>query len=427
MLVPVALLAPSLAFAQAAVARVDARTLPASLTLSGALDIARTSAPGLRVADARRDAGIGRVRESSQFINPTIEYRRENLGSSLQPDIFGTVYLPFDVTGRRLALRRAGGEGRQRVSADGLAERREAELRVARAWVRAALSEGQWQVAKTQAASLAEVANVDSLRALEGVVAVGVALRTRLEADRARTTAASYEGERARARADLARAIGLPDEQLPALSALDAPELPTPPDSAAARRVAVAARPEYAAREAGFREAEARLGAERRGALGDWQLQGGSKQTGGFMTGQIGLAMPFPIFNRNDGARQRARGELAEARALRDDALLAVRADAVAALSAYDAVRLLSAEAKTFAERGREVSAIARAAYREGHGTLLELLDAERAAADAMNAHLRWVADAWLTRLELERALGARLAGDGPLDLPLLSSIRITP
>jgi cobalt-zinc-cadmium efflux system outer membrane protein len=64
--------------------------------------------------------------------------------------------------------------------------------------------------------------------------------------------------------------------------------------------------------------------------------------------------------------------------------------------------------------------------YREGHATLTELLDAERAAADAMLAHLRWAADAWLARLELERAIGARLDADGPLDLPVLSSL-LTP
>jgi hypothetical protein len=53
------------------------------LDLSGALQLARQHAPGLRIADARRDASIGRARELAQFVNPTVEYRRENLGSSL--------------------------------------------------------------------------------------------------------------------------------------------------------------------------------------------------------------------------------------------------------------------------------------------------------------------------------------------------------
>jgi cobalt-zinc-cadmium efflux system outer membrane protein len=65
-------------------------------------------------------------------------------------------------------------------------------------------------------------------------------------------------------------------------------------------------------------------------------------------------------------------------------------------------------------------------AYSEGHVTLTELLDAERAATDAMNTHLRWAADAWLSRLEFERALGARLDASSPLDLPLLATLLTT-
>jgi hypothetical protein len=43
-----------------------------------------------------------------------------------------------------------------------------------------------------------------------------------------------------------------------------------------------------------------------------------------------------------------------------------------------------------------------------------------------MNTHLRWAADAWLSRLEFERALGARLDESSPLDLPLLSTLLTT-
>jgi cobalt-zinc-cadmium efflux system outer membrane protein len=187
------------------------------------------------------------------------------------------------------------------------------------------------------------------------------------------------------------------------------------------------ARPELAAREAAVRESMARSAAEARGALGDWQLQGGSKQTAGLMTGQIGLALPLPLFNRNDGARQRANSEVAEAKAWFDEVSIGVRAEAVAALAAYQAVREQEGSAATLRVRGREVSTIARTAYREGQATLIELLDAERAAADVATAHIRWTVDAWLARLELERALGARLDADSPLDMPLRAALPSNP
>lgn len=398
----------------------------APLDLAGALQQARQSGPLRKLADARELAGTGRVREAGQWPNPSIEWRRENLGSSLQPDIFATAYIPLDLTGRRLALRQASGAGRQRVQADAVAERRDAEIEVARAWLHAAAADGALAVTSRQVEALTEIADVDATRLREGLVSEAVGLRTQLEADRARVSLVTATGDAARARAQLARLIGLSPDVLPSLAGLSAPAMPTAPDSSAVKAIALQARPEVRARESALREAQRRYAAESRGLIGDMQLQGGSKQTGGFMTGQIGFAMPFPLFNRNDAARQRARGEYAEAQALRDDMLNQIQGSVSAAWRAYVASRQAAQAASTFDARGREIARIARVAYREGHVTLTELLDAERAATDAMNTHLRWAADAWLARLEFERALGARLDDSSPLDLPVLSTLLTT-
>lgn len=403
-----------------------ARAQAAPLDLAAALQTARTSGPLRKLADAREIAGSGRVGEAGQYPNPSIEWRRENLGSSLQPDIFATAYIPLDLTGRRLALRQATGAGRQRVQADAVAERREAEIEVARAWLHAAAADGALAVATRQMEALAEIAGVDATRLREGLVSEAVGLRTQLEADRARVSLVTATGDAARARAQLARVIGMRPDALPVLAALAAPAMPAAPDSNTVQAIALRARPEARAREAALREAQRRYTAERRGLIGDMQLQGGTKQTSGFMTGQVGLAMPFPLFNRNDAARQRARGEYAEAQTLRDDMLNQIEGSVGAAWRAYVASRGASQAASTFDARGREIARIARVAYREGHVTLTELLDAERAATDAMNTHLRWAADAWLSRLEFERALGARLDDSSPLDLPLLSTLLTT-
>jgi cobalt-zinc-cadmium efflux system outer membrane protein len=398
----------------------------APLDLGAALQVARTSGPLRKIVDARELAGTGRVAEAGQWPNPNLEWRRENLGSALQPDIFATAYIPLDLTGRRLALRQATGAGRQRVQADAVAERREAELEVARAWLRAAASDGAFMVATRQLEALEEIARVDATRLREGLVSEAVGLRTQLEADRARVAVVTASGDAARARAQLARVLGVRPDALPALAALSAPVMPAAPDSGTVKTVALRARPEVQAREAALREAQRRYTAERRGLIGDMQLQGGTKQTSGFMTGQIGFAMPFPLFNRNDAARQRARGEFAEAQALRDDMLNQIEGSVGAAWRAYVASRGAAQAASTFDVRGREIARIARVAYGEGHVTLTELLDAERAATDAMNTQLRWAADAWLSRLEFERALGARLDASSPLDLPLLSTLLTT-
>ncbi|WP_373064759.1 TolC family protein [Gemmatimonas sp.] len=421
-----ALVALSTCLAMVAAPSSSAWAQAAPLDLAGALQQARQSGPLRKLADARELAGTGRVREAGQWPNPSIEWRRENLGSSLQPDIFATAYIPLDLTGRRLALRQASGAGRQRVRADAVAERRDAEIEVARAWLHAAAADGALAVASRQVEALTEIADVDATRLREGLVSGAVGLRTQLEADRARVSLVTATGDAARARAQLARAIGVSAQALPMLAVLAAPAMPAAPDSSTVKTIALRARPEVRARESALREAQRRYTAESRGLIGDMQLQGGSKQTGGFMTGQIGFAMPFPLFNRNDAARQRARGEYAEAQALRDDMLNQIQGSVSAAWRAYVTSREAAPAASTFDARGRQIARIARIAYREGHATLTELLDAERAATDAMNAHLRWASDAWLARLELERALGARLDDSSPLDLPVLSTLLTT-
>lgn len=417
-------LATWVALATSPVAPMGAQGAP--LDLAAALRLARTSGPLRKLADAREVAGTGRVGEAGQLPNASIEWRRENLGSSLDPDIFATAYIPLDLTGRRIALRQAAGAGRQRVQAEAVAERREAELEVARAWLHAAAADGALAVATRQTEALAEIAGVDATRLREGLVSEAVGLRTQLEADRARVSLVAATGDAARARAQLGRVVGVRPDALPMLAALSAPAMPAAPDSSTVKAVAMRARPEVQARESALHEAQRRYIAERRGLISDMQLQGGTKQTSGFMTGQIGLAMPFPLFNRNDAARQRARGEYAEAQALRDDMLIQIEGTVGATWRAYMASRGAAQAASTFDARGREIARIARVAYREGHVTLTELLDAERAATDAMNSHLRWAADAWLSRLEFERALGARLDDSSPLDLPLLSTLLTT-
>lgn len=393
----------------------------APLDLRTALTVARERGPFHRLSDARRDVGLGQVGESTQWLNPTFEWRRENLGSPLQPDIFATLYLPFDVSGRRIALRQAGSAGRERVRADATGELRNADLQVARAWLRAAVAQGALDVIAEQFEALREIARVDAERLREGLVSEAVGLRTSLEADRARVALVAARNEATVARTELTRAIGQAETGPVLVAALAPPALPPAPDSATAVATAMALRPDVQARDAALREAQRRLAAEQRGVLGEVQLQGGTKETGGFMTGQIGLAMPMPVFNRNTGARQRAAGQMNEARVLRDDLRIAVHGGVLAALAYYREVQMAAAEAATFATRGREVARIARLSYREGQFTLTELLDAERAAADALQQQLRWTADAWLARLELERALGSTLASDSPLDLPALA------
>jgi cobalt-zinc-cadmium efflux system outer membrane protein len=380
------------------------------------------------MATARREVTIGYGRELAQRPNPTLEWRRENLGSSLQPDIFATLYLPIDATRRRGSMRAALGETRKRADAELAAEQRDAELRVARAWFRSAMAQQNAAIMREQLTSLVEFVRIARERVREGMSAEAALMRMQLEEERVRIAHLQAQIEIRKASAELATVLGVSSDSLPAVQSIRSIPFPAALDENMSIAVARLNRPEVRAGRAAVAEAEARMRGETRSALGgDWQLQGGTKQTSGFMTGQIGLAVPLPLFHRNNGARQRAQGTLDEARALHAEQLLMVDGEARSAWAAYSIFSERALDPSTYASQGNEFGKSIRVSYAEGHASLLELLDAERAATDAQLMFVRWTAEAWMARLEYERAMGARLGPDSPLDLPLVRDVLPSP
>jgi cobalt-zinc-cadmium efflux system outer membrane protein len=120
--------------------------------------------------------------------------------------------------------------------------------------------------------------------------------------------------------------------------------------------------------------------------------------------------VPIPLFNRNSGNRERAAGELLLARAELRDIESRARGDVLGSLDAWQALQVAAPTGpEAIAAAGADVAAITEAAYREGGASLLELLESQRARADARAAALRWAVDAALLRIDLDRAVGASL------------------
>lgn len=380
-----------------------------SLTLEQAVERAMRVGPGAQAASAARRIVVGRARADAQWANPTFELRRENEGAPLPYDDFATFTLPVSVTGRRFALRSALGAARERGIADSLFVQREAGFDAAREWWALWTAASTATFATAQAARFAELARFDSLRAAEGVIAEASAMRTRLEAERAGYHAVQAIAAAGRARAALAARLGVEDPRQLLLAApptLEVAALTFDADEAIAQ--ALAQRPDVRAAQAAAREAERRRAAEARGSFADVGVTAGYKGTGGYAAGVVGLFVTPPILNANGGNRERATGEWLLADAERRALEIRVRGEVQAA---YDAVRAMDAMAiradATSAQRADELAAAAEAAYREGHATLTETLEALRAVTDVRAAALQATADRHLIRLELRRAMGA--------------------
>jgi cobalt-zinc-cadmium efflux system outer membrane protein len=380
-----------------------------ALSLQDALTLASARGPLRTAGLARRALVRGAARVDAQYPNPTFEWRRENDGTPLLPDVFATIAVPIDLTGRRLGLSSSIRAADRRAAAESLAVTRDAGYAVAKAWWRAALTTALADLSTDQSTALAGIARFDSTRFAQGAVPEVAALRTRLEASRARVTAAQAAADAARARNELARLVGVPEDSLGHVASPVLDRVPTlvlpPEDSVVA---AVERRPDVLATRYALEQAERRASAESRGILGgDIQLVGGAKRTAGFDGAVLSAIVPLPLFNRNGGARERSYGELLAARLdARDVAVRAVAEARAARQAVRDLLAAIPDGGAAIARAGADVATITDAAYREGAASLLELLEAQRARADAIATALRWRHDLAVAQLELDRALG---------------------
>ena len=389
-----------------------AQSAPARpFSLEDAAALARRAHPLLSAAGGRRRIVAGTARQESALPNPTLEWRKENLNSPLQRDEFVTAALPVDLYGRRLALRGASSAASQRARSDSGTTARQVEFDVARAYWRTALAVALRDAAAAQRHAVDTIARIEAERARQGAVPEGSALRARLEADRARLAESAARAELLRAHGDLARALAMPSDSVPMPS--DRVTVATPSTGAdlpALIAFAKSHRTELQSARARVDEADRRQLAERLGTLPALGVQAGSKRTSGYQTGTVAVGVAIPLFDRNGGNRERARGEVLVAQGELRALERAIEADVTSAAGAYELLaREYAATTSTdgdFDARGRTVADIAVAAWREGAIALFELLDAERLHGDVRAAALRAATDVRLARLELARALG---------------------
>ena len=397
------------------------RTAPGpDLALTDVVGLVRARHPSLAAASARRQGIVAGALQEAAFPNPTLGWRRENLGSPLARDAFYTVAQPLDLTGRRFALRAGARDLDRRGLLDSTTLARDLEAEAARAFWRASLARAVLAVSEEHRLDAERLARMEAERAREGAVAEVAAMRTSVAYDHARVAEATAHAEWTRAIAELARAVRVRAESLPPVAGLTATmahessvvHLEPAPSFATALAYALDRRTELAAFRAAGDAARHRVSAARLGVLSDVVVEAGTKQTAGLTTRVVGVAVPLPLFDRNSAARDRATADFqlvqAELRATEH----VVRTEVAGALDAYRA--LLAARPDgidSLVTRANEVATIAAGAYAAGGGSLLELLDARRARNEALTAALRWVADVQLARLDLLRALGA-----SPLD-----------
>lgn len=370
------------------------------------LGLARTE-----LADLERGALRGAEADAiaaGQSPNPVFSYSRDSLNGS--PDSTEQTWMlsqAFDVSGRRGLHREAADRRVAAVAAGNAGRRLDLVADIRRSFYETLLRQETIRATETWAEQFIRVEGLVAKLARAGE-ASGYD-RRRLERERrsaeARLAAERAEAERARSRlvalTGTSEAPVLKGELLP-------PALP-PLDAALAR---LDQRPDLQAlaRRADAADLEGR--AAKRGAIPEITVGVGPKRVDNGVSNDSGiafsLAVPLPVFDRQQAGQQRAAAEALQARAEHGLARSRAEGELRGLHRQAEGLRTTAADYRARAvTASADLLRIAEAAYQGGESSLLELLDAYRGALEAETTALELEQRAREARIEYDLLTGS--------------------
>lgn len=412
-----ALISAAFSLLAALAAPASAQTVSPPLRLDDVVRAAVANHPLVDAARARVEAARGSRLTAGSLPNPLLTAQVENTrfpgqgtpaGLQSEQSLFATMPLePFYQRGAR--VQRADEEIRA-ARADLAAARWNVTLEAARAFYRAAVAQLAANSAADVRKGLDELTVYNESRVKEGVAAEGDLIRVKIERDRASIDEAVARAEWVRALAELRPFLGdaaPPPGSPPRLSVDSATAGAALPAFDAIVTRARAQQPELLAARARAEAARAEVVVQRSLTIRQLGASFGNKRIGNQNSMIAGITVPLPFFDRNRGEIARATAEriAAEREAEWVERTLVARIE-----GAYESAKVVGEQMRTMggdlAQRAEESRQIAIAAYREGAGTLLQVLDASRTLAEVRLATARLFFAQRETLLQLDAASG---------------------
>ncbi|MBV6286263.1 TolC family protein [Pseudomonas aegrilactucae] len=374
------------------------------LTLDEALRTARDNNPELAAARWGIDIAQGERDQAGMLPNPELSWEQEDTRRGSQTT---TVSLS-----QRLEL---GGKRGARVT---LAERDQAvaalELERQGNALRAdVLSAFDAAVQAQQRLQLAEQSlrlTERGLQVVQGRVRAGSA--SPIETTRAQVQVSEMRLEQGRAE----QAVAVAYQQLAAVTGASQARFtqvqPTPdpvPPSADTLLAHLDQSAELRLARLQIEQREAALGLARSQRIGDLTVSLGSQysETDRERINVVGLSMPLPLFDRNQGNVLSAARRADQARDLRNGAELRLRSEVVQALAQWQmAARELQAFDGSILPAAQQAVDTATRGFERGKFSFLEVLDAQRTLVAARTQYLQAQAQGSDARVRLERLFG---------------------
>lgn len=394
--------------------------IPSRLTLPEALRLASARNPRIAGARAGVDAAAADRITARLRPNPVItldsagyplfESNRGSFADTQELNVRVDQDLDF---GARRRLRR---ESAERGAGQADASRRDVErqvlLDVRRSYLQAALAQADLDTARSTLAEIDRVLTLNRARLQQGEIS-GAEVR-RLHAERLRFLDDVFASELAlrNATASLLTLLNAPNpgqaleiaDGLRAAEVAETPSLMVLPDL---QTQAVASRPDLAAAIEAERRADVETRLQRALVRPVPTVGGGYNRNFGTNGISVGISVPLPLFNRNQGTIARAEAEQRQAALARAAVQADVALDVQQAANALEVsrARVASIE-REFLDNAEQSVAIARNSYQLGAATLIDLLDAQRTWRETRRTYNRALYDLRISQFQLDAAIG---------------------
>jgi cobalt-zinc-cadmium efflux system outer membrane protein len=382
-----------------------------ALTLSGALARAAQASPAVAAASASAAAARARTRDAARRANPSLGLEAENWGGSLggeATELTARLSQPIELGGKRSARRSLARAEAGAAEAGVAVARRDLVVRVTEDFLAA------W-AAQERLASLREshqlaVEAVEVAAERHRVGAASALERIRAEGHRAVTRAEVGQAEAHERSAAAALALHWGESQVDfgplALPRLDE----VPPAAADAAGAALREHPESSRAAAELAAAEARVRAARAERVPDLEASIGGRHFRA--EGESGLvaalSLPLPLWNGGGGEVAATESERTRAAAERDGIERRLEVELRSALDRLSAGLAAWVELRDgAAPSAEEALANARAAYRAGRSSYIDLVETQRDRLRIRLAMVDATVDLWRQRAMLATLTGS--------------------
>jgi len=387
------------------------------ISLEEALKIAIEKNPQLQSTRDQIDAAIGSLRQSKLYPNPVLELLAEEipsseLGLNQSQNLVG-ITQPIITGGKR-------GLGIQ-VS-EKSKEKNELERDAVLLAVIADTKKAFYKVASDQegyalAMKVEEIAKgiyeSEKARFDAGEVAITNVLRAEVELSKARNLVSNAEGNLQNSIKELQTVMGIPEETVDGVMG----KLLTKPGELSLHELELnmkSNQPVLKASKKGVEIAETQLTLEKRQAIPDINVSAGYKRLSleNVDTVQMGIEIPAPFFNRNQGNIQKgkalSRKAKSENQSVYNELLFQLKKN----FNSYNVERKRVVEFRDkILPRAEESLKLIEKGYKEGEFNYIDLLDAQRTWAETRISYIESLKNLNLLIADIERLAVTKIGG----------------